>query len=233
MLTIHHLQNSQSERILWLCEELEVPYVLKLYQRDPILAPPSLKSLTPMGASPVITDDDNEGFTLSESSAVVEYILHKYPSRHRLALPPTHPDYAAYLYWFHFANSNLQPAMGALFRVAYTGIAPDHRIYQMAAAVVRKVLKNMDLRLAQVTWLAGEEFTAADVMSGWSLTGMRVFTPVDLSGYPSILAWMERVSQRRAYKAAMAKGDPGRHSCMGGPPPPVFPGLGKAYRAYL
>lgn len=95
MLTVHHLQISQSERIVWLCEELEIPYTLKLYQRAPFLAPPELKALHPMGAAPVITDGP---ITLAESPACVEYIIQKHGSG-RLMLPPSHPDYADYLYW--------------------------------------------------------------------------------------------------------------------------------------
>jgi glutathione S-transferase len=229
MLTVHHLQNSQSERIPWLCEELGIPYELKLYQRSPILAPASLKALTPMGASPVITDGS---FTLSESGAVAEYIIHKYGSG-KLALSPTHADYADYLYWFHFANGNLQPAMSLIFRAKVCDSATESPMYQMAAGVVRKILGNLEDRLSKATWLAGDEFTAADVMSVWSLTGMRTFAPIDLSKYTNILAYLKRVSERKAYKTAMAKGDPDRDPCLSGPPPEVFKGFGKTYEIPL
>ena len=110
MLTIHHLGKSQSERIVWLCEELAVPYVLKHHTRDAVtnLSPPELRALHPLGAAPVITDGE---LVLAESGAIVEYIIAKHGGG-RLALGPTHPDFAQYLYWFHFANSNLQPVMG-------------------------------------------------------------------------------------------------------------------------
>ena len=110
MLTIHHLGKSQSERVIWLCEELAVPYELKRYERDPvtILAPPEFKALHPMGAAPVITDGP---LVLAESGAVIDYIIAKHGDGH-LALGPDHPDFADYLYWFHFANSSLQPSMG-------------------------------------------------------------------------------------------------------------------------
>ncbi|KAE9403331.1 putative glutathione S-transferase [Gymnopus androsaceus JB14] len=231
MLTVHHLQNSQSERIPWLCEELEIPYNLKLYhwQQDPLIAPASLRALTPMQASPVITDGE---LTLSESGAIVEYIIHKYGSG-RLALPPSHPDYAHYLHWFHFANGGLQSAMSGLYRVVVTDVDPEYPIYKLAANAVRKVLAHVEVRVGEATWLAGEEFTAADVMNFWSLTGMRTFVPLDLSGYPNILAYMERIGNRNAYKTAMEKGDRGRESCIGGPPPKVFAGLGKIYEVFL
>lgn len=110
MLTVHHLGKSQSERIIWLCEELDVPYELKRYERDPatILAPPEYKALHPVGAAPVITDG---ALVLAESGAVIEYVIAKHGSG-RLALGPDHPDFAQYLYWFHFANGSLQPVMG-------------------------------------------------------------------------------------------------------------------------
>ncbi|KAE9402511.1 putative glutathione S-transferase [Gymnopus androsaceus JB14] len=223
MLTVHHLQNSQSERIPWLCEELGIPYYLKLYRRDPILAPASLKALTPMQTSPVITERRNRS-----RPGPLRKRCHR-----RLALPPSHPDYAHYLHWFHFANGNLQPAMVGLQRVAVTDVDPEHPIYKLAAHAVRKVLTHVEERVGEATWLAGEEFTAADVMNFWSLAGMRMFTPLDLSGYPKILAYMERIGNRKAYRAAMKKGDRGRESCLGGPPPKVFAGFAKTYKVFL
>src|SRR6202171_5795282 len=110
MLTIHHLGKSQSERIVWLCEELGIPYELKRYERLPVtmLAPPEYKALHPLGAAPVITDGD---VVLAESSAIIEYIAAK-QGNGRLALAAAHPDFAQFLYWFHFANGTLQPATG-------------------------------------------------------------------------------------------------------------------------
>lgn len=105
MLTVHHLGKSQSERIVWLCEELAIPYELKLYDRDPVtrLAPPAYKALHPIGAAPVITDGD---LVMAESGAIIEYIVARYGNR-RLVLPPDHPDFAQFVYWFHFANGTL------------------------------------------------------------------------------------------------------------------------------
>src|SRR5215475_8709131 len=107
MLTVHHLGHSQSERIVWLCEELGIPYELKRYERraDNRLAPPEYKALHPLGAAPVITDGT---LVLAESGAVVEYLIQTYGGG-RLAMPSGQPDYPAYLYWFHFANGTLQP----------------------------------------------------------------------------------------------------------------------------
>ena len=112
MLTVHHLGKSQSERIVWLCEELAIPYELKRYTRDAVtmLAPADYKALHPIGAAPVITDGD---LVLAESGAIVDYIMAKYGNG-RLALTADDPGFAQFLYWFHFANGTLQAAMGRL-----------------------------------------------------------------------------------------------------------------------
>jgi glutathione S-transferase len=109
MLTVHHLGISQSDRIVWLCEELAIPYDLVRYDRDPVtrLAPATYKALHPAGTAPVITDD---ALALSESGAIVDYIVARYGNG-RLTLPSDHPDYARFLYWCHFANGSLMPAM--------------------------------------------------------------------------------------------------------------------------
>ena len=206
MLTIHHLGHSQSERIVWLCEELGMPYDLVLYQRDPvtILAPPALRELHPLGAAPVIQDG---GLLLAESAAVTEYILVKY-GRGRLRLGPEHPDFASYLYWFHFANGNLQPVLGRLMMVGRVGLAADHPVQMSVQGRLDRVMALLDARLGEADYLAGPAFTAADIMSVFSLTTMRLFQPVDLRPYPNILAYLQRIGARPAYVRAMAKGDP-------------------------
>jgi glutathione S-transferase len=222
MLTVHHLQNSQSERIVWLCEELGIPYELKLYKRDPLLSPPALKSMTPMGSAPVITESG--GLTLSESGAVVEYIVHRYGSG-KLILPPSHPSYPDYLYWFHFANSNLQPAFLSGLRIQHNAIGSDQPIYKQHVNNINKVLRVLDDRLSKVPWLAGEQFTAADIMTVFSLTTMRVFVSQDLSEYDNILVYLRRVGERKSYMAAMTKGDPDLVPCLDGAAPPLFSGF--------
>jgi glutathione S-transferase len=206
MLKIHHLGHSQSERIVWLCEELGVPYELEKYTRDPVtrLSPPELKALHPLGAAPLIEAD---GMWLAESAAIVEYILARY-GRGRLQHGPDHPDFASYLYWFHFANGNLQPAMGRSMIVGRCQLAPDHPIQTSVQGRLDLVLALIEARLAQNDYLAGREFTAADVMSVFSLTTMRLFSPLDLAPYPNILAYLQRIGRRPAYQRAMTKGDP-------------------------
>ncbi len=206
MLTIHHLGHSQSERIIWLCEELDVPYELKLYERDPvtILSPPALRALHPLGAAPVIQDD---GLLLAESAAITEYIIAKHGSG-RLRLGADHPAFAAYLYWFHLANGNLQPVMGRLMIVGRLGLAPDHPVQKAVQGRLDRVMALIEARLGEADYLAGKQFTAADIMSVFSLTTMRIFQPVDLKPYPNILAYLQRIGARPAYRRAMAKGDP-------------------------
>jgi glutathione S-transferase len=207
MLTIHHLGVSQSERIIWLCEELGVPYELKLYKRDAvtILSPPELRALHPLGAAPVITEGD---LLLAESAAIVDYIIHKHGGG-RLALGPEHPDYAAYLYWFHFANGNLQPVMSRNMVVRRTGVPADNPMLLSVKERLDRVFDLVEARLGEAEFLAGSEFTAADIMSVFSLTTMRTFLPLDLSPYPNILAYLQRIGARDAYRRAMQKGDPG------------------------
>ncbi|KAI9745849.1 MAG: hypothetical protein M1818_000530 [Claussenomyces sp. TS43310] len=219
MLTVHHLQISQSERIPWLCEELNIPYELKLYKRDPLLAPPSFKALTSIGSAPVINDGP---LTLGESAAVIEYIIHKHGNG-RLALPPSHKDYADYLYWFHFANGTLQPAAVSVMNLWGANVGEDQPVVKGVRGKLGKILDSLNERLGAATWLAGEEFTAADIMSVFTLTTMRSFISLDLSSYPNILAYLQRIGQREAYKRAMAKGDPDLEPLLGGPAPQLMP----------
>lgn len=206
MLKIHHLGHSQSERIVWLCEELGIPYEIEKYTREAVtrLSPPELKALHPLGAAPLIEVD---GMLLAESGAIVEFILARY-GRGRLQQGPDHPDFASYLYWLHFANGNLQPAMLRSMIVGRCGLAPDHPALTSVQWRLDKVLALIEARLAQNNYLAGTEFTAADIMSVFSLTTMRLFYPFDLAPYPNILVYLQRIGARPAYQRAMAKGDP-------------------------
>lgn len=206
MLKIHHLGHSQSERIVWLCEELGLPYDLVHYTRDAStrLSPPELKALHPLGAAPVIEDG---GLLLAESAAIVEYIIARHGGG-RLKPGPEHADYAAFLYWFHFSNGNLMPVLGRMMVVNRAQLPADHPVQQNAQVRLDRVLALVEARLGEVPYLAGQEFTAADVMSVFSLTTMRLFQPLDLAPYPNIRAYLQRIGARPAYQRAMAKGDP-------------------------
>lgn len=221
MLTVHHLQVSQSERIIWLCEELQITYELMLYKRDPLYSPASLKALSPLGTAPVITDGP---ITLAESGAIVEYIIHKYGDG-RLALPATHPNYADYLYWFHFSNANLQAIVSRIMILRAAQVPANHPVMRNTNARLESMLRLLDSRLEQTTWLAADEFTAADIMSVFSLTTMRKFMPFDLFRYPNILRYLKGVGERKAYRDAMAKGDAGFEPILNGLAPELFAGL--------
>jgi glutathione S-transferase len=209
MLTVHHLGKSQSERIVWLCEELGIPYDLKRYDRAPRLAPPEYKALHPIGSAPVITDvlPDGRDLVLAESAAVMEYIIARYGNG-RLALEKDHPAFTDYLYWFHFANGTLQPAGMRLMVTSAFDPPAEHPTRQFGQRRMELCLAMMEERLAAVPYLAGE-FSAADIMTVFSLTTMRYFHPYDLAPYPQISAYLARIAARPAYRRAMQKGDPG------------------------
>jgi glutathione S-transferase len=205
MITIHHLGHSQSERILWLCEELGIPYELERHTRDAVtrLSPPELKARHPLGAAPLIEDGD---LLLAESAAIVEYLIAKHGGG-RLKPGPDHPDFAPFLYWFHFANGNLQPVM--LRRMTLGRALPtDHPVLAATQERLDKVLVLVEERLGEAPYFAGDEFTAADIMSVFSLTTMRLFLPIDLAPYPNIRRYLQRIGERPAYRNAMVKGDP-------------------------
>ncbi|KAL9085265.1 MAG: hypothetical protein Q9165_007699 [Trypethelium subeluteriae] len=224
MLTVHHLQRGQSERIVWLCEELDIPYDLRLYKRDPIFSPPDLKALSALGSAPVITDTTfsaSKPLKLTESGAVAEYIIHKHGNG-RLALAPSHKDYGEYLFWFHLSNSNLQPVVMRSMQARQLSPDPDSAARKQADGRLNRILDVYDDRLKEVPWLAGEEFTAADIMTVFSLTTMRLFFSLDLTGRDGILGWLQRVGERPAYRAAMEKGDPGFAPVLGAEAPESF-----------
>jgi len=207
MLTVHHLGRSQSERIVWLCEELGIPYELKRYTRDAVtmLAPPDYKALHPIGSAPVITDG---GLVLAESGAVLDYIIAKY-GQGRLALKPDHPDFANYLYWLHFANGTLQPSMGRCMTLNRLKLADDNPVQVAMRARLDRAFDLVDARTREAEYLGGREFTAADIMMGFSLTTMRKFLPYDLGRCPNVISYLARIGARSAYRRAMEKGDPG------------------------
>ena len=206
MLTIHHLGKSQSERIVWLCEELGLPFTLQHHTRDAVtlLSPPVLKALHPLGAAPVIVDGD---LVLAESGAIVDYILAKYGGG-RLVLAPDHPDFAQYLYWLHFANGNLQPNLGRNMVLRRLNLAADNATLLGTQGRLDRALDLVEARLGEADYLAGQAFTAADIMTVFSLTTMRTFMPFDLALYPHIRAYLRRIGDRAAYRSAMHKGDP-------------------------
>ena len=205
MLTIHHLGKSQSERAVWLCEELEVPYELKRYERDPvtILAPPEFKALHPMGAAPVITDG---ALVLAESGAVIEYIIAKYGGG-RLVLGPDHPDFAQYLYWLHFANGSLQPSMGRSMVLRRLRLPSDNPVQLAMQGRLDRALDLVEARLGEADHFAGREFTAAALMAVFSLTTMRLFRS---SSKPQLTSCASSASRRSRPSVVAASRPPPR-----------------------
>ena len=205
MLTVHHLGISQSDRIVWLCEELAIPYELKCYDRDPVtrLAPEAYKALHPFGTAPVITDGD---LVLGESGAIIDYIIHTYGGG-RLALTAGQPGFTDYLFWFHFANGSMMPSAMVDMVLTMTGTKDSAAGRSLGARAVRGY-DMVEQRLGEARWFAGDTFTAADIMMLFPLTTMRVFAPRDLAAFPNTRTYLQRIGERPAFQAAMKKADP-------------------------
>lgn len=211
-LTVHHLQRGQSERILWLLEETDIPYNLVIHKRDPLLAPASIKSLHELGTAPTIEDGD---VVMAESMAIVTYILDKYAKGNSVAdslvRKVDSPGYTDYIYWLYFVLCTLQPSESGVMLAYFDKTITDD------AAMVRafprqRFLRNVGLvekRLAEKKYLAGDEFTLVDILALWVFTTPRVFIPYSLAPFPNILEWVQRMTSREAYKRAMDKGDHG------------------------
>lgn len=205
MLTVHHLGASQSDRIVWLCEELEIPYTFKKYDRDPVthLAPPEYKALHTGGSAPVITDGD---VVLPESGAIIEYIIAKYGNG-RLTVAKDDPEFANYLYFYHFANGSMMPTM-LIERLLGRAAGDQNDLTRSFLARVERCFEIVEKRLGKAEYFAGNKFTAADIIMLFPLTQMRAFAPRDLKPYPNIRAYLQRIGARPAFQRAAKKGDP-------------------------
>lgn len=200
MLTVHHLGLSQSERIIWLCEELGIPYELIRYEREPTMAaPPAYKALHPAATAPVITDGE---LALAETCAIVEYIARKHGGG-RLILGPEHPDFAHYLFWFHYANGSIMPAFMMDMTAKRFGAAAEQ-----VGARSDIAFDLAEQRLGEAEFFAGDEFTAADILMGFPLTRLRAFSKRDIADKPNMRAYLQRIGARPAFQAAMAKAEP-------------------------
>jgi glutathione S-transferase len=207
MLTVHHLGISQSERIVWLCEELEIAHELVRYDRDPVtrLAPAAYKELHPFGTAPVITDGD---VLLGESGAIIDYIIARHGGG-RLCVAANSPDFADYLFWFHFANGSMMPS-AMIDMVVWMMDGSSSGVADPLRARSDRAMDMIEQRLGSVEYFAGATLTAADIIMVFNLTTMRLFVPRDLSSYPNSLAYLQRIGARPAYQRAMQKADPGR-----------------------
>ncbi|MCT7984898.1 glutathione S-transferase [Laspinema sp. A4] len=202
MLTVHHLNVSQSERIIWLLEELELPYELVLYQRDPVtqFAPPELRDVHPVGTAPVLVDGE---VVLGESGAIVEYILGRY-GEGRLAVPATSPQYPDYLYWFHYANASLV-SWSIVSWITGMALGPDSNSPLLPALRQRldRHLEMVETRLSQGDYFAGADFTAADIMMHFPFGTMKAFYDLGFDNRPNIKAWLTQISDRPGYQRGM------------------------------
>ncbi|MBV9529089.1 glutathione S-transferase family protein [Sphingomonas sp.] len=206
MLIVHHLGISQSDRIVWLCEELGLDFELRRYDRDPVtkLAPPEYRALHRFGTAPVIQHDD---LTLGETGAIFEYLIAIRDGRLGRSLRDA--DFADYLYWLHFGNGSFVPAgVNTMIVRTISGGSGDHTL-GIFGDRLRRAYESADERLGETPYFAGTEFSAADIMMVFPLTTMRAFAPVDLAPYPNIRAYLGRIGQRPAFRRAMAKADPG------------------------
>jgi glutathione S-transferase len=204
MLTVHHLRMSQSERIVWLCEELGIDYDLKLYDRrsDNRMAPDAYKALHPMGMAPVITDGD---LVLGESAAICDYI-HARHGGGKLAPDAQSPDFADHLFWFHFANGSMMPIAFVEISASVTGAGNVPDFIQDRK---NRAWGMIEQRLSDAPFFGGEALSTADIMMIWTLTTGRIFDQFSLESYPAVRAYLQRIGERPAYRSARAKAEPG------------------------
>ncbi len=204
MLTVHHLRNSQSERIVWLCEELGIEYDLKVWNRreDNMMAPPEYKALHPIQSAPIITDG---AFSLGESGAIVEYICGKYADW-KLCPQADDPDFAQHLFWFHFTNGTFMTNVMMDMAVMMTGGKAEASIGNDRGERAWGMIEDL---LGKTAFFGGRELTSADVMMVFGLTTMRNYIGKPLDAYPNLRAYLQRIGARDAYQRAMAKAEPG------------------------
>lgn len=219
MLTVHHLNNSRSQRVLWLLEELELPYEIVHYQRDPqtMLAPASLRAMHPLGKSPVVTTDD--GLTLAESGAIVETLIERFGNG-RLAPAPGTPDAVRYRYWLHFAEGSAMSPL--LLKLVFDRIETTKMPFfakPIAKAIASKTksafinpnivshLNFMEAELGRSEWFAGDAFTGADIQMSFPVEAAQARGGLDAKR-PKLMAYLERIHARPAYKRALERGGP-------------------------
>lgn len=203
MLVVHHLNESRSQRVLWLLEELSLPYEVRFYARDPgtRLAPPELKTVHPLGKSPVLTDGSR---TIIETGAIVDYILRRHGGG-RLCPPPGGDDHELYLQWLHYAEgSAMLPILLNMYvsRLKEAGAPLQPRIDSEIANHLGYVEASLSGRM----FFVGEELTGADVMMSFVAEAARA--QGRLGAYPALNAWLDRMHERPAWKAALARGGP-------------------------
>jgi glutathione S-transferase len=218
MIVVHHLNNSRSQRVLWLLEELGLEYEVKRYQRDPktMLAPASLKAVHPLGKSPVITDGAN---TIAESGAIIEYLVERYGNGRLIPAAGT-PDKLRWTYWLHFAEGSAMPPL--LMKLVFDKVESSPMpffVKPIARGIASKVkssfimpninsqLAYMEAELESSKWFAGNEFTAADIQMSFPLEAAAMRGGLD-ERLPKLTAFLQRIHARPAYQRALERGGP-------------------------
>jgi glutathione S-transferase len=215
MITVHHLNNSRSQRILWLLEELGLDYKVKHYQRDPqtMLAPASLRTVHPLGKSPVITDDN---VTLAESGAIIEYLVERY-GQGKLSPPEGTSEYLRYRYWLHYAEGSLMPPLllnltfSQLVKRSMFLVRPMVWIISQSikssyiAPQITLHLNYLESELANSDWFVGNDFTAADIQMSFPLEVAAERASLDASR-PKLVDFLQRIHAHPAYQRALERG---------------------------
>lgn len=216
MITVHHLNNSRSQRVLWMLEELGVPYEIQRYERDPktMLAPASLKKVHPLGKSPVITDGD---LVVAESGAIIEYLAHTY-GKDTMLPEADGQAWLDYTYWLHYAEGSLMPPlvmrlvfqkvknspMPFFIKPVAKGIA-DKTTATFIGPMIKTHLDFVEAHLAKNTWFLGDNLSAADIQMSFPLEAS-VARGIVGKDRPHINAWVEKAHARPAYQRALEKG---------------------------
>jgi glutathione S-transferase len=219
LIVVHHLNNSRSQRILWLLEELGLPYDIKSYQRDPktMLAPPELKRIHPLGKSPVIVDGE---LVLAESGAIIEYLAGHYGGGRLLPAAGT-PERLRCTYWLHYAEGSAMPPLllKLVFQRVATTPAPFF-VKPVMRGIAGKVqqsfvdpqlklhLDYLEGELGKAAWFAGDAFSAADIQMSFPLEGAKSRAGLTAASYPRLWQFLERIHARPAYKRALERGGP-------------------------
>ncbi|MGM4894889.1 glutathione S-transferase family protein [Tardiphaga sp. 839_C3_N1_4] len=216
MLTVHHLNNSRSQRVLWLLEELGTPYEIIRYNRQPnMLAPPELRAIHPLGKSPVITDNGN---TIAESGAIVEYLVKTYGNGWLIPADNT-PERLRFTYWLHYAEGSAMPPL--LLKLIFMMLPKRAPLLMrpVVNAIAAKALNTLvdpqlkqhmafwEGELSKSEWFAGNEFTAADIQMSFPLEAASARAGLE-HGHPKAMAWLAKIHARPAYQRALEKGGP-------------------------
>jgi glutathione S-transferase len=216
MILVHHLNNSRSQRVLWLLEELGLAYDIVRYQRDPktLLAPASLREAHPLGKSPVITDG---GFTVAESGAIIEYLVERY-GKGKLAPAPGTPERQRYSYWLHYAEGSAMPPL--LLKLVFDRIGNGPMPFfakPVARAISKRVISDfvmpqvqrhldyMEAELEKNRWFAGNEFSAADIQMSFPLEAAVARAGLGTQR-PKLMSFLDRIHARPAYRRALERG---------------------------